>query len=448
LTQFVSQSVILGYVGGTVAAVVIGQLYVIAGMYPDNEADTIFGKGLALFSGFKEIHIPSLIVGAFSFVSIILLKRINKLFPAGLITIVLAALIVYFFNHFIMSEHLQEVYVVGGTDGPFSLIPPLNFPLLEPRLINQMLPIAFAISLLGILETTCVTKSMAVKSGERTSVNQEILSVGVGNLVSSFLGAMPISVSPSRSALNYECRPQTRFAAIFNALFVALFVSVFAFFVNIIPLPTLSALLLITSIGLINWPQILLVLKATRSDRWVLIITFVSCLFFSLDNAFYIGVLLAIVSYLRKAAVPQVVEFAIQESGELKSLALSSACELKPIRVIKVEGELFFGAADVFENSLKSTFEDDTTTKVIILQLKNARDIDATACLALLQLNESLRKRGCHLLIAGLTYPVWDVLSFSGVVDSMGKENLFLFDPENPHHNLQQALSRAKLLSC
>ena len=116
------------------------------------------------------------------------------------------------------------------------------------------------------------------------------------------------------------------------------------------------------------------------------------------------------------------------------------------IRVIKVEGELFFGAADLFQSTLKAIAEDDTHTRVIILQLKNARDIDATVCLALQHLYDYLKGSNRYLLACGLTQPIWDVLNDSLLIDKLGKDNLFLFDEKQPFQYMQKAISRAKEL--
>jgi SulP family sulfate permease len=111
-----------------------------------------------------------------------------------------------------------------------------------------------------------------------------------------------------------------------------------------------------------------------------------------------------------------------------------------------VEGELFFGSSDIFYSTLKSLAEDDQTTKVILLQLKNARDIDATTCLALSQLHEYLDRAGRHLVMCGMIAEVWDVMSHSGLIKSIGKENLFMFDERHPHLHMLKAICRAKEL--
>jgi sulfate permease, SulP family len=155
---------------------------------------------------------------------------------------------------------------------------------------------------------------------------------------------------------------------------------------------------------------------------------------------------LSIILYLRKAAVPHLVEYEVDENGEYTNVDLTHSFEPRKIRIIKVEGELFFGAADLFQTTLKAFAKDDKNTKVIILQLKNARDIDATVCLALQQLNDYLRNSGRFLILCGITQQVWDVLSDSGLVELIRKENLFIFDERNPYQYILKAIQRAKEL--
>lgn len=446
LTQFISQPVMRGYLAGSMFAVIFNQIFPFFGVNADFASSSLYERGELLLARLPHIDPATLMVGGLSLFSLVLLRRIDPRLPAGLITITLATSIVYFFNETLQSPEFASVALIGQTAERAVLIPEFGFPDFSFKWLNQIVPISFAIALLGIVETTFTAKSIAVKAGDRVSLNQEIFSIGLGNMLSSFLSAMPIAVSPVRSTLNLHYGAKTRLSGFFNVFFVAALVTLFSFFVNLIPMATLSALILLTALNLINVKQTVLCLKATPQDRFVLIATFFACLFLSLDVAFYIGVVLSIITYLRKAALPHVVEYAIHETGELKSLKPAGQLESRPIRVIKVEGELFFGAADVFESSLKAIAEGDQATKVIILQLKNARDIDATACLTLIELYDSLKEAGCHLLITGLTLPVWEVLSISGVVERIGKENLFLFEEVNPHFYMLKAFERAKKL--
>ncbi len=459
LIQFVSYSVIVGYIAGTAIAIVVNQLFSIFGIERMPGVHSFYEQGAYLLTHLQHVHTPTLIIGISCLFTIICLKKIDKRIPATVVAIVLSTLVVYFMDlssygsdpgstdPYYAEEHHAKVMLVADSGGLLDFIPKLSFPYFDLGIMNSLLPVAFALALLGVMETTSLAKSIAASSGQRLSVNQEIFGVGLGNIVSAFVGGMPVSGSPSRTVLNYNSGAQTRFAAMLNAIYVGILVFVFGDFIAMVPLASLSALLLYSASNIVNWKHFFLCLKATSSDAFVLWMTLLSCIFFSLDVAFYIGVVLSIILYLKKAAVPQLVEYEIDEHGELINLHFCRFREHRPIRVIKVEGELFFGAADLFQTALKAFAEDDNTTRVIILQLKNTRDIDATTCLALEQLHDYLKNSGRQLICCGITHQLWEVLSDSGIVELIKKENLFLFDERYPHQHMQKAIVRANQLA-
>lgn len=456
LTHFVSHAVVIGYVSGTALAVVINQLFIFFGMNIPSGVSSLFERGVYILSHLTEIQWITALVGLMSLGLLTLVKRFDSRLPAPAIMLTCAAGLVFVFEAFPITAYFgawfekgnvaQHVNLVSDAGNLHSAFPVWAWPYFNLTIMNNLLPVAFAIALLSVMETTFASKAVAANSGQRLSHNQDILGLGLGNLCSSFCGAMPVSGSPIRSILNYHSGAKTRFAAVFSGCFVLFILIAFGFVITRTPLAAFAALLIANAFNIINWKQLIFCLKATRADAMVLTLTVLSCLFFSLDVAFYIGVILSITLYLQKAAIPQLVEFDVDESGMLHNVELSPYQEHKKIRLIKVEGELFFGAADLFQRTLKSMAEDDDTTAVIILQLKNARDIDATVCLALQQLHDYLKNSGRHLIGCGLTHQLWDVLSDSGMVNLIGKENLFIFDERHPHQSVQRALTRANAL--
>ncbi|KIC75418.1 hypothetical protein DB42_AC00240 [Neochlamydia sp. EPS4] len=455
LTQFVSYTVIIGYIVGTALAMVITQSYVLLGLSFMPGVHSLYERGAYLLAQWRSIHIPTTLIGMASLALLIFLRRTNQRIPAAFLSLIFAAVSVYllqipaignFIDHFFAFDAQQSVHkilLVEDTGELKNAIPHVKLFFFNTGIMNELLPVSFAIALLSIMETTSAAKSIAAGTGHALSINQEIFGIGMGNLLASFIGAMPISGSASRSNLNVTLGAKTRFASIMNSLVVALLLGAFVFFITKIPLTTFAAILLITAANLVNPKQFLVCMKATNSDALVLWATILSCLFFSLDVAFYIGIIISITLYLKKAAIPQLIEYDFDQAGELINLDRSGAHKEKNIRFIKVEGELFFGAADLFQSTLKSITEDDNKTKVIILQLKNARDIDATSCLALQQLNNYLKNSERHLITCGITPPLWDVFCASGIIESLGKENLFVFDERQPQHHMLKALSRA-----
>jgi SulP family sulfate permease len=456
LTQFVSHSVIVAFIAGTAMAIVVNQLFTFTGISNTAGGDSIYDRAFYFATHLHEIHWPTTVIGGCSLLLLVLLKRINKKIPAPLIALILTAIIVHFLANYsfhdvktesTLQKHWQNVMVVGDTGNLSEILPKLAFPHFDIGLLKHLLPFALAVALLSILETTSIAKTLAASSGQRLSINQEIFGVGLGNLLSSFISAMPVSGNVSRSCLSYSLGAQTRMAAILTAVIVGSIIFCFSFLIMHVPLAALSALLLVSAFTIVNSRQFFLCVKATNSDAFVLWITLISCVFLSLDIALYIGIFISITLYLKKAAIPQLVEYDIDDDGELHNLDYSKLHEHKTIRVIKVDGELFFGAADLFQTTLKTIAEDDTSTKVIVLQLKNARDIDATTCLALEQLYGYLKGSGRYLVACGMTQQVWDVLSDSGLIELIGKEYLFVFDERYPHLHMLKALHKARQLA-
>lgn len=456
LTHFVSHTVTIAYVTGVALALVITQLFPLLGMAVPQDASSLYERSVYMLTHLNAMHIPTALIGIACFLFLLGLRRVDRKMPSGAIMLATVAVLAYFLDyayHYFQFQNygfldwelvgswVNDIAVVGDTKGD-GFIPKIDWPYFNPSILNNLLPVAFAIALLSVMEATSTTKSIAASSGQHLSTNQEIFGLGMGNFFSAFIGAMPLSGSPSRSSINYENGAKSRLAALFNSVFVYLLIVAFGFLIRHIPITAFSALLIVSSGNIVNFKQLFLCLKATRSDSFVLVFTLLACLFLSLDIAFYIGVAMSITLYLKKAAVPQLVEFTVDESGVLHSIDSHQQNEPRKIRFIKVEGELFFGAADIFQSTLKSITEDDTTTRVIILQLKNARDIDATACLALQHLYDYLKSSGRHLIGCGITHQVWDVLSDSGMIEIIGKNNLFIFDERHPFLSVQKAFLR------
>lgn len=443
--QFASLPVIVGYILGSSFAISCEQLFPFLGIESLGGEVTLFEKMRYLLTHLRDIHPAAALVGILSLTVLLTLAKIRLPVPRSLTMILLVTSLVYIFHLNTIPDHAGKTLSVIGDAGRIeAVVPELSLPLFELRLFNVLLPISFAIALISMLETTAIAKSVAAQSGQRLRVNQELFGLGLANFFLSFFGSLPASGSISRTIVNYESGGKTRFAAVFSAIFVALAVAFFGWLIQYIPLATLAALLVGTALRAVDKKQLALCLRATHSDAFVLVATFLSCIFFSLHIAFYTGVALSIVLYLRKAATPVVVEYTYDEETEgLRPMLAQERALKKKIRIINIEGELFFGAVDIFQSALKAIAEDDEETRVFVVRLKHVRDLDATAATALKQLHDFLRKNGRHLVVASIPPQVWQVLENAKLIEYLGKENLYLFDETKPYHAIEQALLRA-----
>jgi SulP family sulfate permease len=306
-----------------------------------------------------------------------------------------------------------------------------------------MLPAAFAIAHFAMLEAKFLAKTIASRTGQEINLNQDLLSLGLANLGCAFASGMPASVSPVRSTLNVNSGAQTPVACLFSGLLCAGAVITLGPLIGYIPLPSLAVVVICTAVSLIDWHHIEVSLKATKSDAIVLLTTFISALIAPISAAIFIGVATSIALFLRKAGNTKMVEYVFNPDGQLREAHNASERMSPKISIVHVEGELFFGAADMLRQHIR-TVGLDPLMRVVILRMKNARNLDATSVLAMEELIRTLRNSGRHLLISGATRQTYQVLKNAGIIELLGRKNLFMASASNPNVSTRNALRRAQ----
>jgi sulfate permease, SulP family len=326
--------------------------------------------------------------------------------------------------------------------------------------IAALIGVALAIAFLASLENSLMAKSLASRTGDRIDVNQDMFSVGMANVATAFGGGMPASASLTRSALNFEAGATTRFSAMMAGMLTLSAAILIAWLgvwgvplIDFIPRAALAALVVGIALTLFNKRHIRICLKSTPDDQRVLIITFISTLLAPLDVAIFIGVAVSVAFFLRRASRPSLVEYEFSDEGELREKSLKNARPIPSISIVHVEGDLFFGAADMFRNQVEHAVE-DPNLKVIILRMKNARHLDATSAMALEDFIRNTRQRGVFVLVSGVSKALYKVLKNSGILETIqegadrkdGESNLFVQFPSNPNLSTRDALRRAQQL--
>jgi SulP family sulfate permease len=326
--------------------------------------------------------------------------------------------------------------------------------------LSALLGLGLAIAFLASLENTLMAKSIASQTGDRTDVNQDMLSIGFSNLGSAIAGGMPASGSLTRSMLNFHSGAATKASSVFTGLLTMTLVVLIAWsdkvgldIINYIPKAALAVLVIAVSFTLFNLKQIRICLRSTFDDAVVVIVTFIATLLAPLHVAIFIGVAISITLFLRKASKPYLKEYEFNDVGELREKKGNDARPIPAISIVHVEGDLFFGASELFRTQIQRTAA-DPAIKVIILRLKNARHLDATSVMALEDLVGFIRRQGLYLLISGASKDVYKVLKRSGILEmlqegadrSLGESNIFLAMPSNPNISTRDALRRAQQL--
>ena len=455
LLQYVSRSVLVGYITGAAILILTNQTRHVLGiatpMAEGSPPKTFFAIIEKTIRVSDSINWQPTLLGIATIALYFILQKKAPKLPNFAISLALSSLVAVALRYNLESFADLRTFE------------PLHISNLKPTLpsfngddISALLGIAFAIAFLSSLENTVMSKSIATKSGDRTDGNQDMLALGLTNIATSLIAPMPASGSLTRTALNYESGAMTRFASTFAGL-----LSLLGFFILLqipvvenIPKASLAALVIAIAFSLINKKNIRICLRSTRDDAIVITTTLCATLLLPrLDYAIFIGVGVSLCLFLRKASIPHLIEYELNDSGDLLELGEKRKRPIPAISIVHVEGDLFFGAADLFRTQVLRTTA-DKNLKVIILRLKNARHLDATSVLALEDLIKDTRKKGVHILISGATREVYTVLKKSGVLETLqegcdrksGETNLFMYFQPNPNISTRDALIRAQEL--
>ncbi len=463
LLQFISRSVLVGYISGAAVLIVANQLKPFLGLeaYVSGEASSTFlGLLFGLARALPHTQWVSMLIGGSTLLVFAAFRRWRPTWPAFALALLISSVVFGSLIH-----HGTEPFQGTATFATFGFSDLMfKMPhLIRPGIfsdISSLLSIAFALAFLASLENTLMAKTLASKTGDRPDVNQDMFAVGMANLASALAGGMPASGSLTRSMLNHESGARTRFASLFSgvytlgiAILIAASVGWGVPLIDYVPKAGLAALVIALSFSLFNIRHIRICLLSTTDDAAVLVITFLATLLAPLHVAIFIGVAISIMLFLRKASRPYLIEYEFSEKGELREMGEKRQRPIPAISIVHVEGDLFFGAAELFRTQIQRTVS-DPAIQVIILRLKNARHLDATSVMALEDLILFMREKGLHLIVSGATREVYRVLKKSGILITLqdgcdrraGESNIFLTNPRNPNLSTRAALKRAQQL--
>ncbi|MEI6676716.1 MAG: SulP family inorganic anion transporter, partial [Verrucomicrobiota bacterium] len=463
LLQFVSRSVLVGYLSGAAVLIIAYQLKPMLGLtaFLDEDASaSLVGLLIGLVKALSHTDRSALGIGMATLAMYAAMRKWCPRWPAFGLTLLLSSAIFGSLIRFGIPPFKQaETFVTFG----FADLSP-KLPLLFHEGvfndISALLGVALAIAFLASLENTLMSKTLTARTEERADVNQDMFSVGMANVASAMAGGMPASGSLNRSMLNHESGAVTRFSSLFCgfytlglALLIAASVGWGVPLIDYMPRAALAALIIGQSCSLFNARHLKICLRSTGDDASVLLITFIATLLAPLHVAIFIGVAISITLFLRKASRPYLIEYEFNEVGELREMGETRQRPIPAISIVHVEGDLFFGAAELFRTQIQRTIS-DPAIKVIILRLKNARHLDATSVMALEDLILFMRAQQLHLLVSGATHEVYRVLKRSGILETLqvgcnreaGESNLFLNAPSNPNISTRDALKRAQQL--
>lgn len=452
MLQFVSRSVLVGYITGAATLIIASQLRYVLGIHDVQAGSSFFSMSRAIWENLDKAQWQPMVLGALSFMLFIPLRRYFRFLPTFAIILLLMSLLNSVLSLPALGGYFAEVRMLKDfTMSDLVCSPPRMWEAMG--YMAELFPIAVGVAFLSTLEQTVMSKTISAKTGEPLNLNQDTFAVGMANMGSAFTTSLPCSASLTRSMLNYNAGAATRFSGIYCGLLCLGITFVLANIplISRIPHSVLAALVLANAVSLFDGKLLRICFRSTPGDATVLVCTFVAALMLPLHLAIFVGVVISVSLFLRKAARPELVEYTIDDEGTLLQVS-DTAKRLPQISIVHVEGDLFFGAADLFRKQV-SRIAEDPSLAVIILRMRNARNLDATSVCSLEELIRYTREKGRHLIISGASREVYRILRKSGVLQVLqgealrrGESNIFLVEPKNPNMSTRRALLRAQQL--
>ena len=330
-------------------------------------------------------------------------------------------------------------YVGMESATPTALSPALSF-----HNFSSLFSPALALAVFIVIEGTANARASALRLGRPANLPQELLGLGAANLACAASGGMPASGSVSRSTLNIAAGSRTGIASVATGLALLGMVHLGGGLLAKIPLATLAIMTIAAERELVNLPVIRTILRSGIEDRVVFLVTLTTALIAPLDIAIFLGTAVAVAHYLRKTAVPKVVEYVFSEEGGV--LRREAGLPVTGISILHVAGSLHFGATHAFHDHLRRVIS-DPGVKVLVLKFREAENLDADGVLLLSELAENLSQDGRHLILCELGAEARATLAACRLTDALPAEHLLPDDPANATASLAKALRLAHRLT-
>jgi len=420
LVNFVSHTVVIGFTAGAAILIATSQMKNIFGI-PVPKGESFLNTWLDLGRDFGHMNHNVLIVALISMAVALLIKRFLPKIPN-----LLVALIAGGFAAIGLGGTASGIALVGEIPAQ---LPPISSPSFSLETIKQLAPEAFAVALLGLIEAVSISRSVASKSNQRINANQEFIGQGLSNIFGSFFSSYAGSGSFTRSGVNYAAGAKTPMSAIFAAIFLMLIVLLIAPLTAYLPVAAMGGVILLVAYNLIDFHHIKMILKNSKSESSVLLVTFFSTLFLELEFAIYMGVLLSLVLFLARTSTPEIVSLA-PDFDDRRNKNILTDVSVKPLnqcpqlKIIRIDMSIYFGSLNHVQNRLHHIVESENV-KHILLICSGVNFIDLSGADMLVTEARRLKGLGGGLYFTGLKSSVYDAVSRGAFVQKIGNNHFF-----------------------
>lgn len=421
LIKFIPRPVTVGFTAGIAVIIFTGQIGNFLGLTNMEQHEKFHMNVLEIASNIETVNFYSLLVAIISFALILMAPKVLPKVPGALIGIIVSSFVTVLF----LQGH---VATIGSTYGAIpNTLPQFHIPEITFERIYMLIGPAFVIAMLGGIESLLSAVVADGMTNSKHNSNRELIGQGVANIVTPFFGGIPATGAIARTATNIKSGAVSPMSGVIHGIFVLVTLLLLAPLAVHIPLASLAPVLMMVAWNMSERHHFAHILKLKSGDSLVLCITFLLTVFMSLTVAVMAGLILAVILFAKSMGdsltVSKVLPNLDRENGKLQPQIVSDFHDCPQISIYTIEGPLFFGAAEKFEQTMLKTIQE--RPKVFILRMRKVPYIDSTGEEYFRNILQNINSYGGKVFVTNVQPGLEQMLKRSGLYDLMEAEHFY-----------------------
>jgi len=431
--KFIPYPIVVGFTSGIALTIFTTQMKDLFGLSIEKVPGDFVSKWVVYVQNAGSVSWWSLAIGIASILIIIYTPRISKKIPGSLVAIIVMTVIAYLLRNYLGISYIETI---GDRFEINASLPQPETLSINMSNINLLLPSAFTIAMLGAIESLLSATVADGITGDKHNSNTELIAQGAANIIVPIFGGIPVTGAIARTMTNINNGGRTPVAGLIHALTLLLILLFLGPLTKHIPMACLAGVLIIVSYNMSEWRTFRSLMKNPKSDVLVLLTTFLLTVIFDLTIAIEIGLLLAMLLFMRRITETTKVSVTTDKIDlSTESEVLFEKEELsvpRGVEVYEIDGPFFFGIANKFDECMKGLGK---RPKVRIIRMRKVPFMDSTGLHNLESLCRLSAKENIQVILSGVNEKVHGVLMKSNMDAKIGAENIC--------SNIHEALGRA-----
>jgi sulfate permease, SulP family len=440
LIKYIPRPVTIGFTSGIAVIIFTGQIASFLGLTGIEKHEEFIANIGEIIFHLNTINTFSILTALICLCTILLTPKFFPKVPGPLIGLIVSTCIAAFIFP-------DKVATIGSAYGEIpSNLPSFHFPQFTIENLVKLIQPAFVIAILGGIESLLSAVVADGMTGTKHNSNRELMGQGIANMVTPLFGGIPATGAIARTATNIKSGAVSPMSGIIHGIVVLIVLLVFAPYASLIPLASMAPILMVVAWNMSEQKSFKQVLQTKTSDSFIMVTTFLLTVFANLTIAVEVGLILAAILFVKRMSslltVAKVLPDQALETKEVKPYVVNDGHDCPQISIFTVEGALFFGAAQMFEQSIMSTI--NHRPRALILRMGSVPYMDTTGEATLNSIVRHFQKNGGTILISGLKSQPKEVFTKTGLDKIIGNENFF----EHTGDAINYALSMINYNKC